>query len=176
MIAYAVCFLIEIAGMVLILWDGVPLFRHLIRFERVGTPVDANIMLIAVVLIQATYWASLRHDPPFDLPRQQFIGHVFLLLSRLIFIFASGVFSLVVYRYPEMFEFSLYKTSTADRRTVLGLLLLAASREDRQSPEHGPQGAVAALAGTAAQRLRLRPARVAATAPGPRPVSGVPRA
>ena len=97
--------------MVLIMWDGVPLFRHLIRFERIATPVDANIMWIAVILIQATYWAYLRHDPPFDLPRQQFIGHVFLLLSRLIFIFASGVFSLVVYRYPEMFEFSFFKTS-----------------------------------------------------------------
>ena len=111
LIAYAVCFLIEIAGMALILWDGVPLFQHLIRFERTVTAFDINIMSIAVILIQVTYWASLRHDPPFDLPRQQFIGHVFLLLSRLIFIFAAGVFSLVVYRYPEMFEFSLSKMS-----------------------------------------------------------------
>lgn len=111
LIAYAICFLIETAGIVLVMWDGVPLFRHLIRFERVVTPVDANIMLIAVVFVQATYWAYLRHDPPFGLPRQQLLGHVFLLVSRLIFIFASGVFSLVVYRYPEMFEFSIYKTS-----------------------------------------------------------------
>jgi hypothetical protein len=111
LIAYAIYFLIEIAGIVLIMWDGVPLFRHLIRFERVATPVDANIMLIAVVLVQATYWAYLRHDPPFGLSRQQFIGHVFLLLSRLIFIFASGVFSLVIYRYPELFDFSFYKSS-----------------------------------------------------------------
>jgi hypothetical protein len=111
LITYIIAFLIEIAGIVLILWDGVPLFRHLIRFERIATPVDANVMLTAIILIQATYWIILRHDPPFGLPRQQFIGHVFLLVSRLIFIFASGVFSLVVYRYPEMFEFSLYKTS-----------------------------------------------------------------
>jgi hypothetical protein len=111
LIAYALCFLIEITGMALIMWDGVPLFRHLIRFERVATPVDVSIMVTAIILIQATYWTTLRHDPPFNLPRQQFIGHVFLLLSRLIFIFASGVFSLVVYRYPEMFEFSIYKTS-----------------------------------------------------------------
>ena len=110
LITYIVAFLIEIAGIVLILWDGVPLFRHLIRFERIVTPVDASIMLTAIVLIQVTYWTCLRHDPPFGLPRQQFAGHVVLLLSRLIFIFASGVFSLVVYRYPEMFEFSLYKT------------------------------------------------------------------
>ena len=101
MIAYLVAFLIETAGIVLIMWDGVPLFRHLIRFERVATPIDANIMWTAVVLIQATYWTYLRNDPPFDLPRQQFIGHMFLLVSRLIFIFASGVFSFVVYRYPD---------------------------------------------------------------------------
>lgn len=111
LIVYMVSFLIEIAGMALIMRDGVPLFRHLIRFESAETLVDENIMWIAVVLIQATYWTYLRHDPPFDLRRQQFIGHVFLLLSRLVFIFASGVFSLVVYRYPDVFDFSLLKTS-----------------------------------------------------------------
>jgi hypothetical protein len=93
--------------MAIIFWDGIPLFRHLIRFEHASTPVDARVMLFAVLLIQTTYWTYLRHDPPFDLPRQQFLGHVFLFLNRLVFIFASGVFSLVVYRYSDMFDLSL---------------------------------------------------------------------
>jgi hypothetical protein len=111
LIAYAICFLIEIAGIVLILWDGVPLFRHLIRFEQTGVGVDERIMVAAVIFILTPYWALLRHDPPFDLPRQQFLGHIFLLVNRLVFIFASGVFSLVVYRYWDVFNPSFFKTT-----------------------------------------------------------------
>jgi hypothetical protein len=106
-IPYALLFLIETIGMILILWDGIPLFRHLIRFQHASTPVDTRVMLFAVLLIQTTYWGYLRHDPPFDLPRQQLLGHIFLFVNRLVFIFASGVFSLVVYRYSDMFDLSL---------------------------------------------------------------------
>jgi hypothetical protein len=109
--AYIACSMIETAGIALVLWDGIPLFRHLIRFEQTGTAVDEKIMVIAVVLILAPYWAYLRHDPPFDLPRQQLLGHVFLLVNRLVFIFASGVFSLVVYRYWDVLDPSFFKTS-----------------------------------------------------------------
>ena len=108
---YVVCSLIEAAGMALVLWDGVPLFRHLIRLEQTGTGVDEKIMAVAVVLILTPYWALLRHDPPFDLPRQQFLGHIFLLINRLVFIFASGVFSLVVYRYWDVFDPSFLKAT-----------------------------------------------------------------
>jgi hypothetical protein len=108
---YLVCSLVETIGIALVLWDGIPLFRHLVRFEQTGTAVDERIMAVSLVLILAPYWAYLRHDPPFDLPRQQFLGHVFLLINRLVFIFASGVFSLVVYRYWDVLNPSLFKTT-----------------------------------------------------------------
>jgi hypothetical protein len=108
---YLACSLAETIGVALVLWDGIPLFRHLIRFEVANSPVDQRIMVVALVLILAPYWACLRRDPPFDLPRQEFLGHVFLLVNRLVFIFASGVFSLVVYRYWDVFNPSFAKTS-----------------------------------------------------------------
>lgn len=108
---YLVCSLVETVGVALVLWDGIPLFRHLIRFEPSGTAVDEKIMVLAIVMILTPYWACLRHDPPFDLPRQQLLGHVFLLINRLVFIFASGVFSLVVYRYWDVLDPSFFKTS-----------------------------------------------------------------
>jgi hypothetical protein len=107
---YLICSLVETIGIVLVLWDGIPLFRHLIRFEQTGTAVDERIMAVSLILILAPYWACLRHDPPFDLPRQQFLGHVFLLINRLVFIFASGVFSLVVYRFWDVLNPSFSKT------------------------------------------------------------------
>jgi hypothetical protein len=107
---YFACSLAETLGIALVLWDGIPLFRHLIRFELTSTQVDQRIMVVAVVLILAPYWVCLRRDPPFDLPQQEFLGHVFLLINRLVFIFASGVFSLVVYRYWDVFNPSFFKT------------------------------------------------------------------
>jgi hypothetical protein len=108
---YLVCSLIETAGVALVLWDGIPLFRHLIRFEQTETGVDERMMVAAVIFILLPYWALLRYDPPFDLPRQQFFGHIFLLVNRMVFIFASGVFSLVVYRYWDVFKPSFFKTT-----------------------------------------------------------------
>jgi hypothetical protein len=110
-VTYLVCSLIETVGVALVLWDGIPLFRHLIRFEQTGTGVDERMMVAAGIFMLLPYWALLRYDPPFDLPQQQFLGHIFLLVNRLVFIFASGVFSLVVYRYWDVFNPSFFKTT-----------------------------------------------------------------
>ena len=68
-------------------------------------------MLIAIILVQFSYWTCLRRDPPFDLPRHQFAGHVMLFVSRLSFIFASGIFSFVVYRNSDLLEFTFIRSS-----------------------------------------------------------------
>lgn len=117
MIIYLVCFAVEIAGMVLILWDGVPIFRSLIRFQQVSSPIDGTILAIGVLCIQLTYWKWLRRNPPFDLPVLPLAGHIVLFVSRLSFIFASSVFSLVVYRASDMFEFTFL-------RSLLGIMVL----------------------------------------------------
>ena len=110
MIAYVTLFVAEVVGMVLILWDGIPIFRHLIKFEQVATERDHILLFIAVVLIQFSYWKCLRHDPPFALPRQPLLAHIVLFASRLVFIFASGFFSFVIYRYSDLFSLSLTRT------------------------------------------------------------------
>jgi hypothetical protein len=104
---YVFCALIELVGMVLILWDGVPLFRHLMQAEQVATLGDHAVLSIGAVLVQATYWTALRAPPPFDLPDNPFLAHVALFVSRLSFIFASGVFSVAVYRYSDVLDFKV---------------------------------------------------------------------
>src|SRR4051794_35521780 len=106
---------LEVAGMMLILWDGLPIYRHLFVMERIGTNEDKAIMLIAVIGIQAGYWSTFRHGPPFEIPKQVFLAHVLLFLSRLAFIFASSLFALVIYRHPDLLSFN-----------ALNLLLFAA--------------------------------------------------
>jgi hypothetical protein len=104
---YILLFLFELSGMVLILWDGVPLFRHLIDLEQVGTLRDRILLTVAVLLIQTSYWTTLHRPPPFTLPHNPFLAHVVLFVSRLSFIFASGVFSVAVYRYSAPLDFTI---------------------------------------------------------------------
>lgn len=111
LLSYAFYFLIEIAGIILIFWDGIPIFQKLVQFQRVSTVNDEIIWLIAIAFIQVSYWKCLRYDPPFDVTRRPFLAHIILFVSRLSFIFVSGVFSFVVYRYPDRFDLAFVRSS-----------------------------------------------------------------
>ena len=104
---YIFFFAMEVGGMALILWDGLPIYRHLFVLERVATTEDKAIMVLAVLAIQFSYWHTLRHPPPFALSRRPLLAHVLLFLSRLSFVFASSLFALVAYRYSSMLDFNL---------------------------------------------------------------------
>jgi len=97
---------LELAGMLLILWDGLPIYRHLFVMERIGTDEDKAIMLVAAIAVQAGYWSTFGLIPPFEIPKRVFFGHVLLFLSRLSFIFASSLFALVFYRHPNLLSFN----------------------------------------------------------------------
>lgn len=110
MFGYIVFFGFELAGMFLIFWIGIPIFRQLLQFNQVVTVGDEVVFLVAVVLIQFTYWTRLQHNPPFSLPVRPLLAHLVLFASRLCFIFASAVFSLVIYRYSDLYEFNFIRT------------------------------------------------------------------
>jgi hypothetical protein len=97
---------LEVTGMGLILWDGLPIYQRLFELERVATAEDRSIMAIAVIAIQVSYWHTLRHRPPFQFSRRPFVAHVLLFVSRLSFVFASSLFALVAYRYSSMLSFN----------------------------------------------------------------------
>src|SRR5688572_30489981 len=47
---------LEVMGMGLILWDGLPIYQRLFDLERVATTEDRSILLVAVLAIQISYW------------------------------------------------------------------------------------------------------------------------
>jgi len=101
------CFLaLEVTGMALILWDGLPIYQRLFDLERVATTEDRRILIFAVAAIQISYWHTLRHVPPFEFSQRPFVAHVLLFVSRLSFVFASSLFALVAYRYSSMLSFN----------------------------------------------------------------------
>jgi hypothetical protein len=106
---YCLLSTVETIGMLLIFWVGIPQFRHMIRFERGISSHDEVTLMMGATLTLITYWGWLRQDPPFELSKRPFLGHIFLFLNRLIFIFASGIFSFVVYRYSDQFDITILK-------------------------------------------------------------------
>jgi hypothetical protein len=104
---YVLFFVIEVAAMAVILWDGLPIYRHLMILERVTTRADEAILWMAVAAIQFSYWHLLRHESPFAFQRRVFLAHVVLFVSRLSFVFASSLFALVAYRYSNALSFDV---------------------------------------------------------------------
>jgi hypothetical protein len=132
---------LEVTGMALILWDGLPIYQRLFNLERVATAGDRSILMIAVLAIQISYWHTLRHIPPFQFSRRPFVAHVLLFVSRLSFVFASSLFALVAYRYSSMLSFNplnvslfvaiLFSVFCFSRHLeAIGLLLLKGSAAD----------------------------------------------
>ena len=103
---YPLLLAIEVAGAVTILWHGVPIYRSLLEktfVEHVDGPV-VGWAIAGIVLIQAPYWFSTFKVFRFlAVPRHIFAGHAIAFLSRLNFVFVSGLFASLVYaRGPEI--------------------------------------------------------------------------
>jgi len=108
---YAFFSFLQLAGMALILWDALPVYRRLFALERVGPPADEWTLWTAIIVMQFSYWYGVRDMPSIALPRSVFFGHLILFISRLSFIFASSLFALVVYRHPDAFQFEPSKVA-----------------------------------------------------------------
>jgi hypothetical protein len=107
--AYLVLLALQVAGAIVILWHGVPIYRSLLP-GKTYQPLDptATAWAIAgVLLLQIPYWVStLKVFPSLPASRQThprqvfagrfFLGHVVLFLARLSFVFASSLFVVIV--------------------------------------------------------------------------------
>jgi hypothetical protein len=96
----------EIAGAVIILWHGVPIYRSLLERTFVENRDGSAVAwaIAGLVLIQAPYWLStFKVFPSLAVSPHIFAGHVIAFISRLNFVFVSGLFASLVYmRGPEI--------------------------------------------------------------------------
>jgi hypothetical protein len=96
---YAVLFAVEVAGAIIVLWHGVPIYRSLLEGTFVqGTDFAVIAWAIAgSLLIQVPYWIStLKVFHLLAVSRHIFVGHAVMFLARLNFVFVGGLFSAVV--------------------------------------------------------------------------------
>ena len=93
--AHYLAFGLETLGALILLWNGVPLFREVIADPASHEPRSETLIwaFASIALIQVGYWA--RHWIGVPMPRfsNAFVGEVLLFLSRLNFVFAASVFS-----------------------------------------------------------------------------------
>ena len=82
---------LELCGVTVILWHGVPIYRELLAgdFNR-AQPLVKLWATGATALIQIGYWLRYLPQASPSLPRQVFIGHVLMFLARLNLIFTGG--------------------------------------------------------------------------------------
>jgi len=111
---YPVLFALEIAGAIIILWHGVPIYRSLLQ----GTFVQgADFAVIAwaiagSLLIQIPYWIStLKVFRLLAVPHHIFAGHALMFLARLNFVFVGGLFSAVVIVRATDLEFVAWRAA-----------------------------------------------------------------
>jgi hypothetical protein len=119
---YPALFALEVAGAIIILWHGVPIYRRLLEGAFVqGT--DLAVIAWAIVgslLIQIPYWIStLKVFRLLAVPRHIFAGHALMFLARLNFVFVGGLFSAVVIVRAADLEF------VAWRAALLGAVLFS---------------------------------------------------
>ncbi len=105
-LVYVLTMAVQFFGSEFIVWEGLPAFRELVLApgqQPASTPYDGNLMFLVLLLMQAVYWYRLfRVTIPVKGGRPV-LSHLFLFLGRLNFIFASALFSIVLFRHlPEL--------------------------------------------------------------------------
>ena len=99
-LAYWCLFAVESAGMALILYEGVPVYRRLLTEPIENHPAQGILLpiLLVVAVMQACYWIKQPLRPTFANVSHPLLAHLLMFFSRLSFIFAAGLFSLTLYR------------------------------------------------------------------------------
>jgi hypothetical protein len=92
-------FALESAGMAFVFSEGLPFYHRLLRGaagDRPGAGLHVTAAL-ALVVMQICYWVGRGLRPRAGPRRRPVPAHVLLFLSRLSFIFAGSVLSLVIF-------------------------------------------------------------------------------
>lgn len=133
-------------GAILIMWDGMPLYREALRSPESlqPNPIASGWLLLYAGIIQAAYWAGRRWDPHALVGCYPLSGHLVSFLGRMPLLFGTAAFGFLFFARPpglslSFFEyavvlaalFSLYCFNQAMERCAVAL---AANDPSRSKP------------------------------------------
>jgi len=110
---------VETAGAAIILANGVPIYRQLASDFANHRPEPGILWwgVVAVVLIQTSYWIRMRLQPRMPRNAHVVLGHLASFVARLSFIFASSSFTV-------LFLIRFEQLSLSPHRILMVLALL----------------------------------------------------
>ena len=80
-----------------IFWKGRAVYRHLLGHEHPASPADLAVIMTAILILQAIYWSVLIRPIPFEIKKNMLLANIMLFLSRISFMLAGALFSVVVF-------------------------------------------------------------------------------
>lgn len=94
---YGATVIVSIAAAAALFWNGRAVYHHL--QANAGAVLESEIAIIfwAVVVLQIAYWWVLRWPAPFGFPKSFFMASVMIFFSRLSFMLAGALFSIVIF-------------------------------------------------------------------------------
>lgn len=102
---YWFLFALQTAGVLIILWQGLPIYRLIIRNPgpQHTTSLTFQWALGAIALIQLAYWLRVSRARTPALRPNIILNHLLLFAGRLNFVFGAAMFSTILYlRYEEL--------------------------------------------------------------------------
>ncbi len=84
-------------------WSGRIVYRHILFRQPAATTSDLIAISISVITLQVAYWGILVDSPPFRLPKNMLVANMLLFCSRISFLLAGALFSVVILvRFEEL--------------------------------------------------------------------------
>lgn len=113
----------QVASAGVVLWKGLPIYRHLVEARHEGaTPDEFWVACLVILVMQVAYWLAYRLQPNLRFSRNVVLAHVLLWLSELSYFFPHALAALCLFdRFQEVEEMSFFP----ERLALLAALLFA---------------------------------------------------
>ena len=102
----------QAVGAILIMWDGMPLYREALRSPEAvqPNPVGSGWLLLYAGIIQVGYWLGRRWDPHHFVGRYPLPGHLVSFLGRMPLLFGTAAFGLLFFARPPGLSLSVFES------------------------------------------------------------------
>lgn len=108
---YFALFGMQTIGAVVLIWTGLLLYRQVLAdpTKHETHPWAIVGSLLAIALMQISYWVSYRVRPPLPQLQNALLGHVILFLARMIYVLPTAIFGFVFVAQRPEFEIPVFR-------------------------------------------------------------------